>query len=211
MSITSGGHVEIAVNMSIGGSQVLNVYDYVITGIAGTPSAVNIAEAWWNGVKAAYRALASTDFGAAFKSVKIKDLDTSTGEAGEYAIPSAEQTGTRTPPAQPQILPLFTAAGVRLTVPTRVTRPGQKRFPFLTESDNDTGTLGSAYTALLNSLMPGLIAPSILGAPAAGTTLRLMVVNKSPPGVFNYGQQVASYVVSTNITSQNTRKPGRGS
>lgn len=201
---------EITMVQTYPGSQILNVFTYWADNVPGTVDAVHIAEAWWNAVKTTWRAMIAVGIGAYFQSVRIQELNNSAGAFAEWNVPVGEQVGTRAAPAAPQVLPLFNAAAVRLTVGTRLTRPGQKRFFGLTETDNDGGPIGSAFLTLLNAHMAVLDSQITLGAPAALVTLDPIVTSRDAAGtVINY-QNVTGYVINPNISSQNTRKPGRG-
>lgn len=211
MAYPDGVPTEIALVMSHVGQQVMNVWQYTSGNIAVGVEAVHIAEAWWNHVKATYSALAITGLSPApFQSVRIRELNNPVGAYAEFSIPTAEQSGTRTPPSQPQLLPPFTAAAVRLAVGTRATRPGQKRFPFLTEEDNASGNLQSAFNALVVALMNNMDSVITLGAPAATATLTPIIVSKDDAGNVTASQPWTTYVISPYVSSQNTRKIGRG-
>ena len=211
MAITTGSLIEIALDMNVLGNQNMNVYQYEAGTIPPSILAVHIAEAWWNHVKVAYRALATSAFSTPFQSIRIRELNNNAGDYAEYDIPTAEKSGTRASPSEPTAMPPFSAAGVRLVVGTRLTRPGQKRLPFLTEGDNSVGLLGSAYTALTVTLMNILVANMTLGAPAATAVLKPVVTRKDAQGFVTAYQPVTGFLVNADVTTQNTRKFGRGS
>ena len=211
MTYPNGVPTEITMVMSHIGQQVLNVWQYTSGNVAVGVEAVHIAEAWWNHVKATYRALAITGLSPSpFQSVRIRELNNPVGAYAEFSVPSGEQAGTRTPPTQAQLLPPYTAAAVRLAVGTRTTRPGQKRLPFLCEEDNASGNLQSAFNALVVSFMNNMDGIITLGAPAATATLTPIVVSKDTAGNVTASQAWTTYVISPYISTQNTRKIGRG-
>lgn len=210
--IDVGSHLEISMVMRVFEQQCMNVWTYRVVGsLAGTPTATQVGEAWWNHVKAAYRALASTAFLGAFQSVRVREMFNSSGALGEYPIPLAEQAGTRTPPTQGEGMPLFNAAAARLTVATRATRPGQKRFPFLLEQDSSGNQLQAAFAALVNTLLIAAEGEIVLGAPVATMTIQSEIISKSDnPETLIEAQDTTGYVIATNVSSQLSRKLGRG-
>ena len=211
MAITTGSLVEVSLNMELYGQRIMNVWQYRADPVLGSPSAAEIGAAWWGAVKTPYRALCNSGFGSVFRSVRVRELNDPTGAYGEHAIVSGEQAGTRTVAAEGQIVTTFVAAGVRLAVESRTTRPGQKRFPFITESDLNSNEIGSAFQALVVTLMNTMASSITLGSPAVGTVLLPIVVRKDATGAVTANQEVTGYVINTNATSQVSRRFGRGS
>ena len=169
-----------------------------------------VAEAWWNDVKGVWRALAPAAAGNLFTSINVEEVGG--GMAfGEYAIPLAEQTGTRVTTGFAAAAPSFLAVGCRFTVGTRLTRPGQMRFSFLYENDMETQTVGTAYKALANAVAAKYASTITLGAPVATGVLKGQVVHITDPltGAFA-AQDIVGYLVADNLTTQNSRKIGRG-
>lgn len=210
MAITTLSKIRVSCVYNLANMVGMNTFDYNVLEIIGTPTADHYAQAWWNHVKTNFRALVGSSFGAVLMSVKVRELGNSVGEYGEYAIPTAEQTGTRTPPTDQTPAPVFNAAGVRLTVGTRLTRPGQKRFPFLYRDDLNSQVLATAYSTPLATLMGTLTSNMTLGAPAAGVVLVPHVVSLNPDGSIRAAQLVTGYLINQNATSQVSRKLGRG-
>ena len=201
---------EITLVQSRLNNTILNVFQYNVANVPVGVSAAHIAEAWWNHVKTTWRAIMASNFGAYFMTVRVRELNNPTGAFADWNVPTGEQTGTRAPTAAPQSLPLFNAAGVRLLVGSRLTRPGQKRFYGLTETDSDEGALAAAYVTLLTAHMNGLVSLMTLGAPAATVTLEPIVTRKDASGTVINSQPVIGYLIAQQITSQTTRKAGRG-
>lgn len=210
MAILTGALLEVSINGEANNNAVYNVWQYEVGTTAPTITAENVAEAWWQHVKAVYRAVAATNYSGLFRQVMVRELNAPTGAFGTWAIPSAEWAGTRSPGSAPEFLPTFNAAGVRLNVGTRVTRPGQKRFSGLVESDNNSGSLTAGVLTALDNLMVVMIASMTLGAPAATMTLQPIVVRKDAVGAVTAHQAIGSYSTNNLITSQVSRKPGRG-
>lgn len=210
MSIGSASLIEVSMRMVTGPSKILNVWQYeVVNGSAGS-TAVDIAEAWWNHVKATYRALAISGAGRQFDAVVVRELNNSTGDLAEFSIPSSEQDGTRSAGTLGSYMPDFAAVGVRLTVGSRVTRSGQKRIPFLTEGDVAGNAVGATFVGLVEDLFDVMDQYITLGAPAALTELQPIVTRKDSTGDVTAHQNVLGYVVNPYVTTQNTRKAGRG-
>lgn len=210
MSITTGSSIAITLNMTAAGYVAQNVWSYNVLELVGTPTAANYGEAWWNHVKTNYRATCAAVWGSSFKSVRVVELGNPAGEYGEFSIPSDEQAGTRANPADSEVTPVFLAAGVRLTVATRLTRPGQKRIPFLCQSDQNSQDLSSGFKSLVETLMGTMTSNITLGAPAAGVVLVPAVVGLNTDGTIRASQAVTGFVVADKVTSQVSRKAGRG-
>lgn len=211
MAIGAGSLLEVSLKASLLGMQVLNVFQYKVEVYPGNINAAQVAQAWWNHVKNGYRGLATDQYTNLFRSVFVRELNNATGEVGEYNIPSAEQTPTRSAGAASDTVPPFMGMGVRLLVATRATRPGQKRLFGFAEADQvgglwQTGALNAATT-----LMTALTQDIVLGAPAATMSIKPRVVRKDLLGVVTADQQIVGFLINQNVTTQNSRKFGRGS
>jgi len=210
MALGSGDLIECTVRMVSSSGYMMNVWQYEI-GVAPTEnSAVEIAEAYWNHIKATYRALAISGAGRQFDAIIVRELNNPTGELAEFSIPSAEQDGTRAAGSLGSYQPQFVSAGVRLTVGSRTTRPGQKRYGFLTEGDVAGDGLGSGFITLLTSQLDIMTASMTLGAPAELTVLDPVVVRKDVGGLVTAHQPIEGYIINPYVTSQVSRKYGRG-
>lgn len=210
MAIPVGALLEISNVGELFGNEVRNVWQYEVTTSAPSITAAHVAEAWWNHVKAVLRGIPTTNIGGSFRSVEVRELNNPTGALGSYGIPSSEWAGTRTPGTEAQILMPFSAVGVRLDVGTRVTRPGQKRFAGLVEGDQNSGEVQAGVRNAVITAMTLMIASMTLGAPAATMTLKPVVVRKDALGAVTAQQSITSYTINPYVTSQNTRKFGRG-
>lgn len=210
MAFNVGDIVEISISGDWQAQRWFNIWQYEVSVVAGSDTAADIGEAWWNHVKTTYRALAATIITQAFLNVSVKTLESLVGDYGNFPIPAGERVGTRASGGLGDYLPSFSGAGVRLAVATRLTRPGQKRFPFLMDLDSDANALGSAFNALLVTHMNVMDSTMVLGAPAALATLNPVVVSKFPNGLQEVWQPVTGYAVNPNITSQVSRKVGNG-
>lgn len=210
MDIIAGHIYRWTVVQAASGSVMYNTLDTECQGTFGNVDMSNVAAAFWNNFKAPFRGLYPTDAGNVFTALRWQDLTDQTGALGEYAIPTAERTGTRTPPAQSEYAAAFIACGVRLTVGSRVTRPGQKRFYGITEGDINGNYFQAAYLAAATTLAANLSSNAILGAPATGVQLQPVVVRLDDAGEIDVFQPVTGYLVNSVITSQRSRRLGHG-
>lgn len=211
MSIFAGDIFEIAMEGHLYGQLTINAWQYQTVTASVGASAAELGEAWWNHVKTAYRAIPTSDHGNAFELVRVRQLTGTGGLFGFYAVPVGERGGTRTSDGNPPLTP-FAAAGMRLVVGTNVTRPGQKRFGGIGEADNNSGSLGAAATAAVEALGAVAAGHLLLGAPTALLELQCVVVRKDQAtGGVTAFQEVTGVVVNPYLTTQNTRKFGRGS
>lgn len=210
MGLPVGGLFEVTMDMRWQAQQTQNVFQYEVQNWPLSVTMVQALEGWWNHVKASYRALALASQGDVFISVKGREMNNPSGEYAEFDVPVAEKVGTRPNPAAAELLPPFSAAGIRLVVGTRLTRPGQKRLPFLVENDQTSGILAVAMRTLIVSWCNVISVPMVLGAPAALTDLYPIVTKKDANGIVSAHQYITGYIINNNITTQNSRKFGRG-
>lgn len=210
MAIGTGSLLEIALGMTFAGSRMFNVFHYRVVGEFGPSAAVQVGESWWNHVKDEYRTLAQSSFGAVFDSVRVLELVTVGGAYGEYPVPTAERAGTRPTTPEPQALPTFNAVGVRLTVGTRATRPGQKRITFMTEADAVANSVEAGFYGAVQTLFDVLTSEMVLGDPTVGMSIQPIVVRRGTGVSVLASQDVTGYLVNPYITSQVSRKFGRG-
>lgn len=210
MAITLGSLIEITNVGRIDNQTVMNVWQYQVDGSAFLVEPVQIAEAWWNHVKTAMRNIPTVLYLQAFTSVRLLELNNPTGDFAEYAVPPGEQAGTRTSLGTAEGQPSFIAPGVRLTVGTRATRPGQKRLYGTVEGDQNGGNWQGFLIDAVNSLMDVMTEPMILGAPAATIVLNPIVTRKDASGAVTAHQPILGYATNPVVTSQVSRKVGRG-
>jgi hypothetical protein len=176
-----------------------------------TATPAGVGEAWWNDVKAAWRAMAPSSSDAVFKSVFVREYN-GLGGYGEFPIPVGEIFGTRSATGLGDFMPPYVAAAGKLSVATNVTRPGQKRLPFALEGDNVNGKIQAAFQTLCNAVLAKYSTTITLGAPVATGVLVPQIVRKagSPPAPSAW-QDVVGYVLNQNFSTQNSRKFGHGS
>lgn len=210
MPIGVGTLLEVSLGMIADGQSAMNVYQYEVTVSPTTKSAVEIAEAWWSHVKTTYRALAVAGGGRQFDKVMVRELNNPTGELAEFSVPSGEQDGTRSAGSLGPYLPTANAVGVRLTVGTRATRPGQKRIPFLTEGDVVGNPIEATFVGLTEALMAVMTGTITLGIPAEFVVLDPIITRKDATGAVTAHQPVTGFIVNPYVSSQVSRKYGRG-
>lgn len=175
-----------------------------------TANAVAVGQAYWNDIKTAWRACHYATSDDVTTSVFVAEPG-DTGAYGEYAVPTGEQLGTRTIPDGENLLPPYCSGAFRQSVSSRVTRPGQKRMWGLGEADNDAGVLQAGYAALLAALAVKFSAVITLGSPVATGTLAPIVVHiDRATGAPTASQNVDGFVINPNLSTQNSRKFGRG-
>lgn len=204
------------VRMSIRGTwmnqrvQVTQLYS--IQGLAGTIiDAAELVAGYWNAIKGRWRA-------AQYDAANVGTTDSvfasefgPTGEFLEYAIPVSERTGLRSTQDWNGPLPSFTAVACKQVVATRVTRPGQKRFWGLAEIDQASGVLSPETVALFDGLGAVFAQELPLWEPALLVSLVPLVGSVSPDGqTLQAHQPVTGWSVNRNVSTQNSRKPGRG-
>lgn len=210
MTIAADSLVEVTLNMLFDNQKVANVYQYNVLAATPVDSAEQYAAAWWNHVKGAYRGLCVSGAGSVFQSVVIRELNNPTGDLAEYAIPAGEQDGSRAAGSLGPFLAGFVAVGARLAVANRTTRPGQKRFLFLTEGDVAGPSVGATFIGLVEDILDLVTDDILLGSPAVGAAFQPIVTRKDATGAVTAWQPVTGYVVNPLLTSQVSRKVGRG-
>lgn len=213
MPFLPNDEIVVAFRYTYLGQKCENVQTYLVGGTTSVLATMTqVLEALWNDYKVRFRALGST-------STDVNTFDSLLGtqvggslQFAEFAIPTAERAGTRAAGDDGEWLTSFAAVGVRQTVGTRATRPGQKRFPFLREGDVVGNAIVSASLVTFDALGGAFSQVSVLGSPAAGVALQPQVVHE--PGIRNPTralQPVIGWATNPNLTSQVSRKLGNGS
>lgn len=205
-------HISMTLRYELFGIKCENVFMYFTEGAVFLGvNAVQVAEAWWRDIEGDLRAMAATSLGGSvFKSVICRNL-VAAGELGEYAIALDQQQGTRDPGLAAQILPPFNAVGFRLAVGNTSTRPGQKRLPFLLNTDVQENDLQPAILALAETFAAHIDGPLTLGEPVALGVLQPIVGGTIVGDFPTVYQDVVGHVLNTHVTSQVSRKLGHGS
>lgn len=204
-------HIELALRYTYLDQECENVYRYFTEGAVFLGvNAVQVAEAWWNDVKAVHRAIA-WNVGAVnlFTSVFCRNL-VDGGEYGEFAIPADEQVGLRDEAVPAELIPAFNAGGIRFTVGNTSTRPGQKRYPFLSNIDVLNNQLTATYLGLLEDIGAHMDQPLTLGSPVVAGVLQPVVGGTVVAGFPTVYQDIIGHITNPYATSQVSRKRGRG-
>lgn len=184
---------------------------YRITGAAFlTATPLGVAEAYWNDIKGAWRALQLSDPAFVTTSIFCEEPGVA-GQYAEYPIPSAEQGGLRAMTGGTNLLPPFVAFGIRQTVGSRVTRPGQKRIPGVGEQDSTNQFVNAGTVTLVDSLAAKFSSGITLGVPVATGVMNPEVCRVDPITRLIIAKQDATgFLTNPNTTSQVSRKYGRG-
>jgi hypothetical protein len=210
MAVATDSLIEVVYNCTAMGSNMLSVYQYECGAVIPGISLVQILEAYWNNVKANYRACIPTQVGSFFMTLRGRELNNPAGDFAEFDIPAVERAGTRVAGSPTDLFPSFVAVGVRLVVGTRATRPGQKRLGPVQETDAANGAILGAYGTPLNTLFGMMTTLMTLGSPAATVQLKPIICRKDSAGNVTAHQYPTGFLINPNLTSQNTRKVGRG-
>lgn len=207
MGTLAGGLIRITMNQTHHGQAVRNVFWYKAVDAVGGDAALGIGQTFWENVRTAWRAFLPTIQLLTFDSVDVRYMDDDEDYA-QYVVPDTERQGTRNVGAS-QLLPVFCAANITLNPANRKVRPASKRIGGLAEIDNAANTiepttrtllqtLGNTFTATLASGgFIDFLEPVVVGMPNANRPARILVpiVSASPV---------------RNVTTQNSRKIGRG-
>lgn len=211
MTVAIGSFLEISLSAKWHGQTVMNVYQYRVNAWPTPATGAEVGEAWWNHVSVPYRNLVDVAYGDTFEKVIVREVDDPTGLYGEYAVPPAQRPGTR-PTTGSQGMPPFNAVSARLSVATRATRPGQKRFGWINEIDADGPYVNATFRGLVEDILDVMTVSMLLGAPAALVSLEPVVVSKAPvTGFVVAWQEITGYSINASVSSQVSRKIGRGS
>jgi len=169
-----------------------------------------VLEAFWNDIKTLLRGIAST-------STAVNTFDSLYGEEigggnsyAEYAVPVAERAGTLAAGDDGEWVSGLMSVGSKMVVGTHNTRPGQKRLPFLREGDITGNLLTAAAVAKFDPVFAIWSEAHILGAPVATGSLFPEIGGTRIAGVPTVWQDVVGRLTNTDITSQVSRKKGRG-
>lgn len=170
-----------------------------------TATCAGVAEAFWNDVKAAYRAIMLNDAAFTFTEVFVEELNSGSG-LGTYAIPGSEIYGTRNISSADNVSPIWNSVSTKLVVGSRLTRPGGKRFSPILDTDMGADRVaGGTLLALANDWALCWSSLRTLGAPVATGVLHPIVATLiNPLNTSNY-QDIIGHLENRRITHQTTR------
>lgn len=193
------------------GQQCQNIQYWRPTGAAFlTATMLGVLEAYWNDLQPTLEPVMSTSSSVnRFVSILGEEVGGG-GSFAEYSVPSAQQVGTRAGLTVPNAAPSYVNWGFRQTVGTRTTRPGQKRFPFVADSDMDGNAVVVGAFLLWEPLAQHFSDTVFLGAPVATGVLEPTVGGTIVANVPTVWQDITGYVLNPNLTSQVSRKAGHG-
>lgn len=204
-------HIKISFRYTFLGQKCQNVQWYAPVGAAFlTADMTGVLTAVWDNVKTAFRALGSTSLSVSSWDSLLGEELGGGGSFAEFPVPPAEQVGTRAGLTATSAMPSFVAVGCRQVVGTRVTRPGQKRLPFVADSDVEDNLLVAGSQAIWQAAFDKFCTPMILGAPVATGVLNPEVGGTLVAHVPTVWQDVLGSLLDQDITSQVSRKKGRG-
>lgn len=207
MALPDGGLIRITLNQTHQGQQVRNVFWYRAEDAVGGDAALGVGQTFWEVVRTAWRNFTPNSPLLTFDAVDVRYMDGDLDYA-TYTIPEAERQGSRNV-GSAQLMPVFVAANITLNPANRQVRPASKRIGGLVETDNNAnqieagtrallGALGTAFTTTLASGgFIDFLTPVVVGMPNANRPTRLLI-------------PIVSQQVGRNVTTQNSRKVGRG-
>lgn len=196
--MASGDLYQLIDHQDFGGQKMLNVYWFYQT--LGAGGAQDLATDWVAHLSTELRAIQSSLL--THESVSVINLD---DDSDFYELAwVANNLGS----VGGDVLPLFTAWGFRYNRSSRSTRHGYKRVPGVAEADTNAGQASAGVLARLAALETKLAADVVGGN---GTwSPRIVKITGSSPNLVYTPAGVAS-VQFYAVTSQNSRKTGRGS
>lgn len=208
MTLTVGQVVRITDEQVLSSQQVINVYFYEITGIApGDPLEIEeVSQGWWDAVKATLRACQAPSLQHISVTAEALGGDK---DFHEYTIPPGERAGTSGFIGQQS--PTFESYSFTLVPATRQTRPGSKRIAGVnTDAVGDFGQVVPSQLAILEDFADVLGAPVNVGV--LGTSEISPIIYRPSDGINPpVKNPVVGVRVVSRVTTQNTRKIGRGS
>lgn len=206
MPVSNNSILRIIDHQVYDGQEVLNQYFYEVDTSIFAPTAAAVAEAWWNDCNTVIRNLQGSPL--AHIRVSCEELDGSQ-DYGEYIIPPLEQNGTQTG-ANP--MSANTAYSITFRPVSRIVKPGGKRIAGVDESFNGSfGLISSGMISLLTDYGDHMIAQlNIIGGGAYVLTPKI-VGFPTPERPTRVAVDMQGFVVNPYVSTQNTRKRGRGS
>ena len=194
-----GDILEIVNDAEQFGEDCKNVFHYIILVATGLTDVLDALLAFKDEVLDVV--IASTSDSVTFQSLRIENLT----DPDEFAILVVDEPGG----TGGEALPSFNAVGFLLTPDGAATRPGSKRFAGVREADQSNGVLTGAAIAVWDNIEPVLTATVTGGAAWELHPIILGRAVGGEPELDRYSI-VASAALKPDLTSQTSRKKGRG-
>lgn len=218
MPVSAGDIIKFTVVGEQSGQQIVNTMHYLVLGSDAPVTDVQIT-GLCAGFGSLWRGLLSNRISVAFRWDRVLFEHVNGIEIGAYTFPANAIGGDAT-----QMLPTFNAVGIQHVRANRVTRHGYTRIGGITEGDVDNGVLTSAALTTFQNFAAQFIRPvtgenilefEILDG-AEEVVNRLDAQNiiwggNDPAYPTGRYQVPTGFDVRERITTQNTRKVGRGS
>ena len=206
--VATGDTLEFLMRSAIDGYSdiYLNVFHYRVFNVT-TPFAlneidgINFLELWYDDVIAPMLA----GFSSKYSVRGITATDYTTDEFYDWTFTSPDYGDSGG-----DVLNPFYALGVRLNRASRITRSGSKRFTGQAEMNFVDGQPTSTYLTFLDGVLPRLGQARTYDYDGNVLDLEPRILRKTGATTFSASNQIAS-VSLKGSTTQNTRKPGRGS
>lgn len=211
MAVT-GGFVKMIVRYVYLGQNCENVGWYIPSGSGlADVGMTEICMAYWEQVRDFWAAIAFADATInSLNSILGYEIGGGLGYA-EVAVPELDRQGAKSTETYGEPLPGTLAGAVRLTVGSVVTRPGQKRAPFIGEAQISGNDLDVTYLTQLADWGKTYSTDQFLGGDAPDITLSPVVVRLGADGSVITHQLVTGQFVNPYASSQVSRKRGHGS
>lgn len=209
-----GNLIQITAATRFAGNEMRNIFHYEVTAVTGDPALSDVLTTFEADV---VPDMANVIVGGAYiyslhaenltDETTIADLDMGT-----------DHPGTRAGDA----MPMFNALGIKLIRTNKTTRQGQKRFSPVSETDSTAGVFSAGLVTAAEALGAALVADLEVDDGAGNTATLIPVIYgealperpskrggtlPARPSAMN---PVSGYTVNPLVTSQVTRKPGRG-
>lgn len=210
MGLVTGEVFQASIQGTVAGQMFSVSQFYRATKDFSAAEGVGVAMDVWNLFKVAWRGLSRNTAQNQTQQVRVFSLTNPVGLGGVYSIPVLERTGTGT--VTGDNMPAYVAFGVTLRGATRLVRPGSRRLPFVMEVDNVNGYVPGVTMTLVNALAEQFMEPLLSDDILIGGYGEPVLVGRTPEGAFDLArvQPIVSVFATDTLTSQVSRKPGRG-
>lgn len=181
-----------------------NVFHYRVTDANGSTTAQNLLEAFQNAVVAPLMNILSVD-----TEVRLLEIDNLTDGLSFGELPLFSVEGN----VAGSVMPSYVVVGYKLLRSSKITRNGFKRFSGVVEADVTGNLMTSTFvnSAANQAVIDALGSEIVTGQAGVAASMFPVILGRrpgqTPPFVT---QDVAGVELQRNITSQNSRKPGRG-